>query len=201
MYSYRIEQALRAATILHKDQVRKGSVPMPYVSHLFAVAMIAADYAKDNEDIIIGALLHDTLEDTDYTSQELQEDFGGKVREIVESLTEPESTVEKPLSWSKIKAQYAKQLRKAPQEALIIAAADKIHNMRTMIEEYFDSHARFLKEFSGTLEDRLTQYQEISNALNRSLKSDILNEFNHVFTEYKNFILNVKKTKDDAEKF
>jgi len=200
MYTYRIEQALRAITILHKDQVRKGSMPIPYVSHLFAVAMIAVDYIND-EDILIAALLHDTLEDTDYMPDELEKDFGGKVREIVEALTEPQNTDKKEYSWKEAKEKYAKQLRKAPQEALIIAAADKIHNMRSMVEEYYDDHARFEKEFSGSLEDRLTQYQEIANTLNRSLKSDILNEFNHVFTEYKNFISDVQKTKEQQERF
>jgi len=200
MYSYRIEQALRAATILHKDQVRKGSVPMPYVSHLFATAIIAMDYT-DNEDVLIGALLHDTLEDTDYTAQELEDDFGGTVREIVEALTEPQDSDTKVYTWKERKGIYAKQLRKAPQESLLIAAADKIHNMRAMVEEYFDDHGRFLKEFSGGLDDRITQYQDMSNALNRRLKSDILNEFNHVFTEYKNFILDVKKTKESNERY
>jgi len=200
MYSYRIEQALRAATILHKDQIRKGSVPMPYVSHLFAVAIIAIDYTKD-EDVLIGALLHDTLEDTDYTPEELEADFGGKVREIVEALTEPQDTETKKYTWKETKAQYSKQLRKAPQESLIIAAADKIHNMRAIVEEYYDDHPRFMQEFGGSLEDRLALYQDIANALNRSLKSDILNEFNHVFTEYKNFIENVKKTKEHSNEF
>jgi len=200
MYSYRIEQALRAATILHKDQVRKGAIPIPYVSHLFAVAMIAYDYIKD-EDILISALLHDTLEDTDYTSAELEKDFGGHVREIVEALTEPANTEKKTYTWKETKAAYAKQLRNAPEEALIIAAADKIHNMRAMVEEYFDDHARFIHEFSGSLEDRLSQYQDIANALNRNLKSDILNEFNHVFTEYKNSISDVKKTQEQNDPF
>lgn len=200
MYSYRIEQALRAATILHKDQVRKGSVPMPYVSHLFAVAIIAIDYTK-NEDVLIGALLHDTLEDTDYTAQELQDDFGGKVREIVEALTEPHDTEKRTYTWKEIKAKYAKQLESAPQESLLIAAADKIHNMRAMVEEYFDDHSRFLKDFSGSLDDRLEQYQAIADVLNNKLKSDILNEFNHVFTEYKSFITDVKNTKKSAERF
>ena len=90
MYSYRIEQALRAATILHKDQVRKGSIAIPYVSHLVAVSMIAIDYT-DNEDVIIACLLHDTLEDTDYTKAELEDDFGGVVREIVEAVSEPQT--------------------------------------------------------------------------------------------------------------
>jgi (p)ppGpp synthase/HD superfamily hydrolase len=200
MYTYRIEQALRAVTILHKDQVRKGSVPLPYVSHLFAVAMIAVDYTND-EDVLITALLHDTLEDTDYTPDELQTDFGGKVREYVEALTEPADTDKKKYSWKETKEMYAKHLRKAPQEALLVAAADKIHNMRAMVEEYYDDHSRFMKEFSGSLEDRLIQYQEIANVLNRNLKSDILNEFNHVFTEYKNFISDVQKTKNHENDF
>ncbi len=200
MYSYRIEQALRACTILHKNQVRKGSLPLPYVSHLFAVAMIVMDYT-DDEDTVIAALLHDTLEDTDYTSEELQEDFGGRVLEIVLSLTEPKNSTTHQYTWKEKKSRYAKQLRKAPQEALLIAAADKIHNMRAIVEEYFDEYDRFLEEFSGSLEDRLLQYQSIANVLNRALKSEILNEFNHVFTEYKNFIEDVKKSKERKEAF
>ena len=200
MYSYRIEQALRAATILHKDQVRKGSVPMPYVAHLFATTMIVSDYT-DNEDVLIGAMLHDTLEDTDYTPAELEKDFGGVVREIVEALTEPQDDDTKTYTWKERKGRYAKQLKEAPQESLLIAAADKIHNMRAMVEEYFNEHRRFLKEFSGSLEDRLDQYQDIANVLNRSLKSDILNEFNHVFIEYKNFITDVQKTRDEENNF
>jgi len=196
MYSYRIEQALRAATILHKDQVRKGSIPMPYVSHLFAVALIVIDYT-DNEDVVVAALLHDTLEDTDYTAKELQEDFGGKVREIVESLSEPPTERDTNQTWLEQKKQYAKQLKKASADALLIAAADKIHNMRAIVEEYFDDHNRFMAEFRGSLEDRVLMYQEISTLLNRQLKSDILHEFNHVFEEYKNFVTDVKKTKDD----
>jgi len=200
MYSYRIEQALRAATILHKDQVRKGSVPIPYVSHLCAVTMIVADYTE-NEDVLISALLHDTLEDTDYTPQELEEDFGGAVREIVESLTEPKDDKFKALSWKEQKQQYAKKLRKAPEGALLIAAADKIHNMRAMVEEYYDDHGRFLADFKGSLEDRMLMYQDISNAINRGLKNDIIHEFNHVFDEYKNFLINVKQSKEHKERY
>lgn len=200
MYSYRIEQALRAATILHKNQVRKGSVPIPYVSHLAAVTMIVADYTKE-EDVIIASLLHDTLEDTDYTPQELEDDFGGVVREIIESISEPRDSEFTKLSWKEQKQQYAKQLRKASENALLIAAADKIHNMRSMVEEYFDDHTRFLADFQGNLEDRMLMYQDISNAINRGLKNDIIHEYNHVFEEYKNFLVNVKQEKDKQEEF
>lgn len=200
MYSYRIEQAIRAATVLHKGQVRKGSAPLPYISHLIAVSFIVMDYTKD-EDTVVAALLHDTIEDTDYTVDELQEDFGVEVREIVEYLSEPDDTEKKQYSWRERKQKYAKQLKKAPEAALLIAAADKIHNMRAIVEEYYDDHARFMNEFRGSLDDRALMYEDISNVINTKLKNDIVAEFNHVFTEYKNFLADVKKTKEASEEF
>ncbi len=200
MYSFRIEQAIRAAAVLHKNQLRKGSAPLPYVTHLYAVGMIVSDYTKD-EDTIIAALLHDTLEDTDYSAEELQEDFGGVVRDIVEAVTEPKNVDGKATTWRERKNIYAKQLKKAPESALMIAAADKIHNMRAVVEEYFEDHTRFMNDFHGSLDDRALMYQDISNVLNSRLKNDIIAEFNHVYTEYKNFILDVKKTKEQASHF
>lgn len=198
MYSYRVEMALRAATVLHKGQVRKGSLPVPYVSHLFAVGLLVLDYT-DSEDALIGALLHDTLEDTDYTPEELEEDFGGRVREIVEALTEPQPTETKKVGWREKKDQYSRQLKQAPEEALVIAAADKIHNMRSIVEEYYNEHHRFVADFGGGLDERIVAYQEIANVLNSRLKNAILHEFNHVFTEYKTFIENVRQAKEHPE--
>ena len=187
MYSFRIEQAIRAAAVLHKDQVRKGEMPYPYITHLVAVAFILHDYTED-EDVIVAALLHDTVEDTDYSLAELQEDFGGSVRDLVEALTEPSATNKKELTWKERKKAYLKQLRDAPDEAVLIMAADKAHNMRTVVEAYYDETDRFLKEFSGSLEERLEQYQDIANLVNRRFKDGIVHEFNHVFNEYKQFI-------------
>jgi (p)ppGpp synthase/HD superfamily hydrolase len=186
-YSYRIEQAIRAASVLHRGQVRKGESSFPYVTHLYAVAMLVADYTKD-EDIIIAALLHDTIEDTDYTSEELHDDFGPTVRDIVLGVTEPPRGDSAKDSWKERKKQYLKQLKSAPHGSLMVAAADKIHNMRCVVEEYYDDHAKFLADFNGSLEERVMMYQEVSNILNRQLKSEILAEFNHVFDEYKKFI-------------
>ena len=86
-YSYRIEQAIRAAAVLHKDQVRRGQTPFPYITHLYAVATLVADYTED-ENVIIAALLHDSIEDTDYTPDELKDDFGGEVMDLVLGVTE-----------------------------------------------------------------------------------------------------------------
>lgn len=189
-YSYRIEQAIRAAAVLHKNQVRKGKTPFPYVTHLYAVTMIVAEYTND-ENTIVAALLHDTLEDTDYTKEELNEDFGHSVLEIVESVTA--ASIADDESWIDSRKRFVKKLKDASQEALLICAADKIHNMRCVVEEYYDSHSQFLADFGGTLEDRILMYQEMSNVLNRNMKSDILSEFNHVFDEYKKFIESIER--------
>ncbi len=195
-YSYAIEQAIRAASVLHKDQVRKGQVPYPYITHLYAVAMIVSDYTND-EDTIVSALLHDTLEDTDYTEAEIEDDFGGKVREIVSSISVPPLKSNDKAGITEQKKQYLKQLKSASENALIVVAGDKIHNMRSIVEEYYDNHSGFIAEFGSQLEPRLQMYQEISNALNRNLKNAILAEFNSVFTEYKNFIHNVEKKRNE----
>lgn len=192
-YSYRIEQAIRAATILHTGQVRRGAIPYPYCTHLFAVALIVSDYTND-EDAFIGALLHDALEDTDYTEDELREDFGEEVAKIVKAVSEPKEIDGISASWQDRKKAYATQLKTAPEASLIIAAADKIHNMRTTIEAYWNDHQGFANDFGGTLQERALMYQDVSNTLNKRLVNDIVSEFNHVYTEYKDFIAAVEQT-------
>ena len=191
MYSFKIEQAIKAASVLHQEQKRRGPAPYPYISHLIAVAMLVSDYT-DNEDVVVAAFLHDTIEDTDYTPKALLSDFGEAVHDIVLPLSETKEVDGEPLSWQERKAGYLKQLKQASEETLLVVAADKIHNMRSAIEGYYNSPHKFLTEFGGTLEERLTGYQKISNLLNRRLENDIVHEFNHVFTEYKNFIEYVK---------
>ena len=193
MYSYKVEQAIRASTILHQDQLRMGSVPLPYISHLMAVVLILSDYT-DDEDTIVAAFLHDTLEDTDYTIEELREDFGGPVSEIVLTLTEPKATGHDKLPWVERKKVYAKQLKMGSEAALMVAAADKSHNFRTIVDEYHDDHRRFLQDFGPNLDERIEAYQSIANVINSRLKSDILHEFNFTFNEFKQFLLNVEKT-------
>lgn len=198
MYSYRIEQAIRAAAVLHKNQLRKGSMPFPYITHLVATSFTLMDYTHD-EDVIIAALLHDTLEDTDYTIDELQEDFGGRVREIVEAVSEPRNSSNDKYSWIQKKQMYVKNLKKGPIEAVLVAAADKMHNFRTLVEDYNDAPERFIQDFGNNFEERIEAYQAIANVINSRLNGAILAEFNHVFDEYKKFIYRIKET--DEQKY
>lgn len=193
MYTFKIEQAIKAAALLHQDQLRKGVVPLPYITHLMAVLMILRDYTSE-EDVLVAALLHDTLEDTDYTREELETDFGPTVLSYVSTLTEPKYDGEKKLPWIEVKKGYAKQLRTGPIEAVMIAAADKAHNFRAIVDEYLEDHQRFLKDFGPHPELRIEAYQSIANAINNRLTDGIVHEFNHTFTEYKNFIFDVQDT-------
>lgn len=193
MYTYRVEQAIRAASILHQDQLRMGTLPLPYISHLIAVVLILSDYTHD-EDTLVAAFLHDTLEDTDYTVEELIEDFGGPVSEIVLTLTEPKNIAGVKLSWLDRKKAYAKQLKQGSEAALIIAAADKAHNFRTIVEEYHGDYARFLQDFGPQTQERMEAYQIIANVINSRLKNNIVHEFNHTFKEFNQFLIDVEKS-------
>jgi (p)ppGpp synthase/HD superfamily hydrolase len=193
MYTYKVEQAIKAAALLHQDQLRKGAVPLPYVTHLVAVMLIVRDYTQD-ENTLVAALLHDTLEDTDYTVEELKADFGADVARIVTTLTEPARDSAVKIPWLEVKKTYASQLKKGPKEAVLIAAADKAHNFRTMVEEYHSDHNRFIKDFGPHLDLRLEAYQHIANVINNRLQDGIVHEFNHTWKEYKQFIYDVEKS-------
>jgi (p)ppGpp synthase/HD superfamily hydrolase len=195
MYSYRVEQAIRAASVLHKDQTRRGSMPFPFMTHLVATAFTLLDYT-DDEDVIVAAFLHDSLEDTDYTVDELREDFGGRVSDIVETLTEPKSTSEQKHTWKDRKIAYIKQLKHGPEEALLVAAADKIHNFRTIVEDYAHAHDRFHQDFGNNFTERLEVYQQIANTINSRLKNPIIAEFNHIFEAYRQFLLEAQHAHD-----
>lgn len=196
MYTFKIEQAIKAAALLHQDQLRKGTVPLPYISHLMAVMLILRDYT-DDEDTLVAALLHDTLEDTDYTREELETDFGSTVAKYVSTLTEPKHDQHGDrLPWLETKKRYAAQLRNGPEPAVMIAAADKAHNFRTFVEEYFTEHDRFIQDFGPHLDSRIEAYQAVANAINNRLKDGIVHEFNQTFTEFKNFLYDVQKSQD-----
>lgn len=193
MYTYRIEQAIRAATVLHYDQQRKGMMSYPYVTHLLSVAFILQEYT-DDEDVIIAGLLHDTLEDTDYTEAGLESDFGKRVCELVKTVTEPKEIKGKKLTWMEKKLEYTKQLKNGSKEAVMIATVDKIHNLRSIVEEYYRDPRRFVDDFGKNIAERNEAYQKIANCINKRINGPLLAEFNHVYKQYQEFITEVEQS-------
>jgi (p)ppGpp synthase/HD superfamily hydrolase len=125
----RILAAARFAAEKHVEQRRKGKAGAPYVNHLLEVAELVAT-STDNLDtnLIAAALLHDTVEDTATTHQELCETFGEDVADLVAEVTDDKSL---PKATRK-----ALQIRNAPhksERAAKIKLADKISNLRAIL--------------------------------------------------------------------
>lgn len=133
-YSSKIEKAIKVAATEHDGQYRKAYLrKLPYVSHLFSVAAIISEYT-DDEDIISAGILHDIIEDTDYTEKELRKEFEEKVSSLVMAVTEGTKSEKKEMSWREEKEKYLRNLMNGSPEASLISSADKIHNLMSSIE-------------------------------------------------------------------
>ncbi len=126
----KIMQAYTLANEAHKGQVRSSGDP--YISHPIAVASILVDYCMDT-DTIVSALLHDVVEDTDISLEEIRKKFGDDVALMVDGVTKigqvPLNTKEEQQAENirKILMAMSKDIR-----VIIIKLADRLHNMRTL---------------------------------------------------------------------
>ena len=121
-------KAIDFAAIKHKDQRRKDPNKTPYINHPIGVAQIISKEANISDiDILIGAVLHDTVEDTETTLDEIEEVFGSKIRIIVDEVSDDKLK-------SKEERKQA-QIDKSPfvsYEAKIVKLADKLYNLRDL---------------------------------------------------------------------
>ena len=145
-----IEKAYKIATEAHKDQVRKSGEP--YIIHPLCVAIILADLELDKETIAAG-LLHDVVEDTIMTTEEIEKEFGPDVALLVDGVTKLENI---PLSSgtetdARLEMQ-AENLRKMllamakDIRVILIKLADRLHNMRTLKYKSPESQKRIARE-------------------------------------------------------
>ncbi|MCD7867067.1 MAG: bifunctional (p)ppGpp synthetase/guanosine-3',5'-bis(diphosphate) 3'-pyrophosphohydrolase [Clostridiales bacterium] len=126
-----IQKAYEVAREAHRDQKRKSGEP--YIIHPLCVAIMLADLELDKETIVAG-LLHDAVEDTWMTSEEIEREFGAEVALLVDGVTKLGQ-----LSYSKDKVEVqAENLRKMflamakDIRVILIKLADRLHNMRTL---------------------------------------------------------------------
>ena len=178
----KIERAIEKAATIHDGQRRRGGDNPPYVSHLFSVAAIVSSYT-DDEDTIIAALLHDALEDTRYRAEEITRDFGPAVLRIVEGVTEERIRNGTAISWRERKGRYIEGLRDAPEGSLYVSAADKIHNLSSLIGEYRVVGPALWNVFPEGPAEHLWFFGEVLGILKGRLSGEIVDAFQAVYTE------------------
>ena len=187
-YSERIDNALKLSTSLHQGQFRKDTEQTPYSMHPVAVMCIASKYT-DDEDVLVSALLHDVLEDVELPYAEKEEmirnEFGENVLDIVRSVSEKKDPMLKEDAkgtWKERKLQYLAGLEDDNEGALIVCAADKIHNLMSMCSGCEKDGAAFWEKFNSPADEKLWFYDEVLKTLRRKTSNTIVEEL-HMYLQ------------------
>ena len=148
-----IDKAYKVACEAHKNQTRKSGEP--YIIHPLCVAIILADLELDKETIVAG-LLHDVVEDTVLTNEELREQFGPDVELLVDGVTKLEqlkytgdATPDRTASKEDLQAENLRKMFLAMAKdirVILIKLADRLHNMRTLKYKSPESQKRIARE-------------------------------------------------------
>lgn len=190
-----IRRAFDLAVDAHKDQRRKSGEP--YIYHPIAVAKIVADEIGLGATSIVAALLHDVVEDTDYTVEDIEQLFGETVARIVNGLTKIYNLKKDNAS---IQAEnYRKMLLTLHDDVrvILIKIADRYHNMQTLDSMPLENQARIASEtlyIYAPLAHRLGLY---------SIKTE-LEDLGLKYTEpevYYDIAKQIKDTKEEREKY
>lgn len=155
-----IDSALIFAARAHDGQRRK-STDVPYIVHPVGVMLVLLEMGETDPEMLAGALLHDTVEDTRVTLAEVRAHFGERVEEIVVGCSEPD----KSDSWENRKRHTIATLPTAPRAVQLVSAADKLHNLRSMMRDYAAQGERLWKRFNRGQADIAWYYRAVAESL------------------------------------
>lgn len=194
MYSTtRISAAFALAALVHEKQKRK-STDIPYISHPMAVAAQVSVWGG-SEDQFIAALLHDVVEDGGAQYMPIiEEHFGKHVLDLVMACSDAAPQRGQPKgAWIERKEKYIANLRSAADEVLLISAADKWHNLASILadakelgEVVFDRFIR--QDFERTDKKKMVlwYYKELL-AVYRERNVPVVVELENLLSEIENF--------------
>jgi len=184
-----IQKTIIKSAVLHNGQIRKES-DVPFIIHPYSVAVILSDYT-DDEDTIIAGLLHDVLEDVpNYYEADMKRDFGEKITEIVKGVSEvkdPNNNLNEKETWLYRKNKYVDRLKEDSKESLMVSAADKIHNLNSMMDAYEKRGEKSFENFNSSIKDRLWYHGEVLNVLKERLDNKIVIELEDRYKEAEKF--------------
>lgn len=167
----RMDEAIEFAALAHKNQFRKGS-DTPYISHPFGVAFLLRE-AGCTEDVVIAGLLHDTLEDTQTTEEDIRSRFGENVLRLVKGASEPDKTA----SWEERKRHTLAFLKTADLDVRLLACADKLHNLRSLRRDAERLGDALWEKFNRGYEQQRWYYTNLVSSLGFSSDFSLLKQF------------------------
>lgn len=179
----KIEKALTLALHVHKYERRKGDGVTPYAVHPIGVALLLAKYTQD-EDVIAAAILHDVLEDTDYSPHKIQKIFGRRVLKLVQDVSDKQPND----IWSKRKYAYLKHLEKASKDSCLIVCADKINNLKSIAEAYKKYGETIWKRFEASKKKKIEFYEGVCRLVGKRFPHPLQKELSRALKEVRRIV-------------
>lgn len=161
----RLDLAIRFAANAHAEQKRKIS-DIPFISHPFGVAMLLQRYGFP-EDWVIAGLLHDIIEDTPQTLEEIRRIFGDQVADIIHGCSEPEHNTR---PWKKRKQHTIDYLRTAPVAVKVVTCADKLHNVLSLKHDLQKQGNKIWSRFRHGKAEQAWYYLSVDESLRANLQ-------------------------------
>ncbi len=169
----RLGEASNLAFQIHAEQLRKGTTT-PYVSHLLGVASLVLEYGGD-EDQGCAALLHDAIEDGGAEWEAVIRDkFGLRVAAIVRACTDADVQPKPP--WRARKEAYIAHLETEGPDALLVSAADKLHNARAIVSDLHTHGVEMFSRFNAGQDGTLWYYETLAEVFSRRLPGPLSRE-------------------------
>jgi (p)ppGpp synthase/HD superfamily hydrolase len=154
-----LSRAFEFAQEAHQGQKRKGD-GTPVIDHPVAVAQILFE-AGFGEEVVAAALLHDVVEDTDITGEEVADRFGGEVAALVDALTDDRAITD----YNERKAAHRAKVERAGMPAAAIYAADKLANVRALRAAYRAQGEAVGRRFNAPLDVKIERWREDAEML------------------------------------
>jgi GTP pyrophosphokinase len=166
LLTQRYEEAFSLAARLHADQVRKGT-SIPYLAHLMSVSSLVLEHGGTEDEAIAG-LLHDAVEDQggQPVLEEIRRRFGTTVSGIVEGCSDTDVIPKPP--WRERKQAYIAHIAAASSSVRLVSAADKLHNARSILEDYRGLGETLWFRFNAGQAEILWYYQSLVQAFRQA---------------------------------
>lgn len=171
-----LDRAITFAVKAHQGMERKGK-GFPYIVHPMEAVCIVATMTNDQE-LLAAAALHDVIEDTDTTAEDLKKEFGERVAMLVEAESDDKTGGSKAETWRQRKQDTLDRLRNADRDIKIVALGDKLSNMRAIAHDYAVLGDELWNRF--TVKDpaeHAWRYHALAEALNDLSDTDAYKEF------------------------